>query len=191
MRLPAHERRRQLLDVAVRVFAERGYHSTSMNDVAEAAGVTKPVLYQHFASKRELYRELLEDIGGQLRDTIAKATVDAEGPRQQIERGFAAYFGFVAEHSDAFQVLFGAGTRRDEEFAAQARRVEESVAEMVAGLIEIPGISEQQRRLLGNGLVGLAEGSGRYWLHHGVDVDATTLAAQVAQLAWAGLRGVR
>jgi AcrR family transcriptional regulator len=191
MRLPAHERRQQLLGVAVRVFAERGYHTTSMNDVAEAAGVTKPVLYQHFASKRELYRELLEDIGGQLRETIAKATVDAEGPRQQIERGFAAYFGFVAEHSDAFQVLFGAGTRRDEEFAQQARRVEESVAEMVAGLIEIPGISEQQRRLLGNGLVGLAEGAGRYWLHHGVDVDAGTLAAQVAQMAWAGLRGVK
>ncbi len=191
MRLPAHERRRQLLDVAVRVFAERGYHSTSMNDVAEAAGVTKPVLYQHFASKRELYRELLLDIGGQLKDTIAKATVDADGGRQQIEQGFEAYFGFVAEHSDAFQVLFGAGTRRDEEFAAEARRVEESVAEMVAGLIEIPGISEQQRRLLGNGLVGLAEGAGRYWLHHGVDVDAETLAAQVAQMAWAGLRGVK
>jgi AcrR family transcriptional regulator len=191
MRLPAHERREQLLSVAVRVFAERGYHSTSMNDVAEAAGVTKPVLYQHFASKRELYKELLGEIGGQLRDTIAKATADAEGPRQQIERGFAAYFRFVADHNDAFRVLFGAGTRRDEEFAEEARQVEDSLAETVAGLIEIDGISDQQRRLLGNGIVGLAEGSCRYWLHHGVDVDAETLAAQVSQLAWAGLRGIR
>jgi AcrR family transcriptional regulator len=191
MRLPAHERRQQLLAVAVHVFSEHGFHTTSMNDVAEAAGVTKPVLYQHFASKRELYRELLVEIGGQLKDTIAKATVDAEGPRQQIERGFAAYFGFVAENTDAFHVLFGAGTRRDEEFAEEARKVEESVAEMVAGLIEIAGISEQQRRLHGNGLVGLAEGACRYWVHHGVDVDAETLAAQVAQLAWAGLRGIR
>ncbi len=191
MRLPAHERREQLLSVAVRVFAERGYHSTSMNDVAEAAGVTKPVLYQHFLSKRELYRELLGEIGGQLRDTISKASADAEGPRQQIERGFAAYFRFVADHNDAFRVLFGAGTRRDEEFAEEARRVEESIAETVAGLIEIEGISAQQQRLLGNGIVGLAEGACRYWLHHDVDVDAETLAAQVSQLAWAGLRGIR
>ena len=63
MRLPAAERREQLLRTAVAVFAEHGYHATSMNDVAEAAGVTKPVLYQHFSSKRELFIELLADIG--------------------------------------------------------------------------------------------------------------------------------
>ena len=61
-RLPAARRRRQLLDVALELFAARGYHTTSMNDIAEAAGVTKPVLYQHFRSKRELYLELLEDV---------------------------------------------------------------------------------------------------------------------------------
>ena len=65
-RLPAPRRRRQLLDVALDAFAERGFHRTSMDDVAEAAGVTKPVLYQHFGSKRELYLELLDDVGRQL-----------------------------------------------------------------------------------------------------------------------------
>src|SRR5687768_4632909 len=69
-RLPAARRRQQLLDVALGVFAERGFHPTSMNDLAEAAGVTKPVLYQHFGSKRELYLELLDDVGTRLRTAI-------------------------------------------------------------------------------------------------------------------------
>src|SRR5258706_128056 len=70
-RLPAARRRRQLLDVALDVFAASGFHQTSMEDVAEAAGVTKPVLYQHFGSKRELYLELLEDVGGQMMAAVA------------------------------------------------------------------------------------------------------------------------
>ena len=64
-----------------------GFHPTSMNDLAEAAGVTKPVLYQHFGSKRELYLEILEDVGGRLRDAIGKATSEAAAPREQVERG--------------------------------------------------------------------------------------------------------
>ena len=81
MRLPAAERREQLISTATSVFAEQGFHATSMNDVAEAAGVTKPVLYQHFSSKRDLFVELLTEIGNQLRDRIAKATADAVGRR--------------------------------------------------------------------------------------------------------------
>lgn len=190
MRLPAHERREQLLEVSVAVFAREGYHSTSMNDVADAAGVTKPVLYQHFASKRELYRELLGEIGGQLRDSIAKATTNAAGPRQQIEEGFAAYFEFVEKNNDAFKVLFGAGTRRDEEFAMEARKVEDSIAEVVADLIEIDGLSREKRLLLGSGIVGMAESSCRYWILHEVDILAPDLAAHVSGLVWAGLRGI-
>jgi AcrR family transcriptional regulator len=66
VRLPAPERRRQLLDVALEAFSARGFHPTSMHEIAEAAGVTKPVLYQHFSSKRELYLELLDDVAGRL-----------------------------------------------------------------------------------------------------------------------------
>ena len=73
MRLPAAERREQLLTVAVDVFASNGFHKTSMNDVAEAAGVTKPVLYQHFDSKQDLYLALLDEAGNRLRSAITKA----------------------------------------------------------------------------------------------------------------------
>jgi AcrR family transcriptional regulator len=191
VRLPAARRRRQLLDIALGLFAERGYHPTSMNEIAEAAGVTKPVLYQHFASKRELYLELLEDVGGQLRDEIEKATSEAGGPRQQVEAGFAAYFGFVHRQQAAFQILFGGGARRDEEFAEAVTRVEASIADAIAGLIDIEGLSAERRRLLAYGVVGLAEGTSRNWIISGLDEDPDVLAAEVAHLAWAGLRGVR
>jgi AcrR family transcriptional regulator len=190
-RLPAPRRRRQLLDVALDVFAQRGFHATSMNDIADAAGVSKPVLYQHFRSKRALYQELLEDVGGRLRDAIGKATSEADGPRQQVEAGFAAYFGFVAEQNAAFQLLFGGGARRDEEFAEAVRRVEASIADAIAALIDVPGLPESRRRVLAHGIVGLAEGMSRHWVMHGIEGDPDVLAAQAAALAWAGLRGIR
>lgn len=189
-RLPAARRRKQLLDVALEVFAERGFHPTSMNDLAEAAGVTKPVLYQHFGSKRELYLELLEDVGSRLRDAIEKATSEAATPREQVQRGFAAYFRFVADHQAAFQVLFGGGARRDEEFAAYGLRVEESIADTIATLIQIPHLDADTRRLLAHGIVGLAEGASRHWLRDGQGTDPDELAGRVADLAWAGLRGI-
>ncbi|MFZ9232409.1 MAG: TetR/AcrR family transcriptional regulator, partial [Ilumatobacteraceae bacterium] len=77
MRLPAAERREQLLSVAMDVFAREGYHQTSMNDVAEAAGITKPVLYQHFSSKRELYLALIEEAGARLLTAITDPRIAA------------------------------------------------------------------------------------------------------------------
>lgn len=190
MRLPAAERRAQLLRTAVSVFAEHGYHATSMNDVAVAAGVTKPVLYQHFSSKRDLFIELLDDIGDELRDTIAKATAEAAGPRQQIEFGFRAYFRFVGERTDAFKVLFGAGARRDPEFASYARAVETSIATAIAELIVVEGEPVSQRLLLAHSIVGMTESASRYWLAHDREPDTDALATQLSQLAWAGLRGI-
>ena len=191
MRLPAAERREQLLHTAVAVFAEHGFHATSMNDVAEAAGVTKPVLYQHFSSKRELFIELLADIGAELRETIAKATADASGPRQQIEDGFRAYFRYVDEQTDSFKVLFGSGARRDPEFASFARNVEESIAEAIAELIVIGGQPVSHGLMLAHSIVGMTEAASRYWLAHDREPDVDTLASQLSQLAWSGLRGIR
>jgi AcrR family transcriptional regulator len=190
MRLPAAQRREQLLETATAVFADNGYHATSMNDVAEAAGVTKPVLYQHFASKRELFIELLTAIGDELRDTIAKATADAAGPRQQIENGFRAYFRFVAERTDAFRVLFGSGARRDPEFASLTHAVESSIAQTIAELIVVEGQPAEHREVLAHGIVGMTEAASRFWLAHDRDPDVDTLAGQLSGLAWAGMRGL-
>jgi len=189
-RLPAARRRRQLLEVARRVFAERGFHDASMNDIAIAAGVTKPVLYQHFASKRELFAELLRDVGRDLQDAITKAVTAAETPRQMVELGFSAYFAFVDEHRNAFQLFYGGSMARDTEFAEVVSQTESAVAGLVAGLIEIDGLSDSQRQVLGHGIVGMIEGASIHWLRSSSDADPETLAQQLADLAWRGLRGV-
>lgn len=189
-RLPAARRRNQLLEIAVQVFARRGFHATSMDEVAESAGVTKPVLYQHFRSKRALYLELLEEVGTELREAITKASVEASGPRQQVEAGCAAYFRFVAEHRSEYRLLFGGGARRDKEFAEAVQRVEEGIAETVAQFIEAD-IDDEHRRLLAHGIVGLAEGTSRHWMAHDLELDPDVLARRMAELAWAGLRGIK
>lgn len=190
-RLPAAERRQQLLDVALQVFGQHGYHHSSMNEIADRAGVTKPVLYQHFRSKRELYLEVLRDVGGRLRDAVGKAVAAAESPRQQVESGFLAYFRWVAATRGGFDVLFAGETRRDREFTAEALKVETEVADAIAQLIVVEGLSEERRRLLAYGIVGIAETTCRHWLSNELELDVDELAAQVAELAWAGLRGLR
>lgn len=189
MRLPAEQRRSQLLEVACDVFAARGFHATSMDDVAEAAGVTKPVLYQHFPSKRALYRELLEDVDRRLLDAVRSATARAESGRERVQEGFAAYFHFVAGNRAAFRLLFGASVRNDPEFAALAERTIDEIAALITDLIEI-GPDQEHRRVLAHAVVGMAEATSRL-AAIGDDVDPDRLAAWLAEMAWFGLRGVR
>ena len=190
IRLPAAERREQLLSVALEVFARHGYHGSSMNEVADAAGVTKPVLYQHFSSKRELYLALLAEAGDRLFEAISTAARLAGSPHAQVEQGFRAFFHWVAEDHDSFMLLFGNGMRRDEEFAEAQRRVEELMASAIAGLIQAD-IAPEHRQLLAFGLVGVAETTSRRLVAEGRPFDPDLVAQQIADLAWAGLRNVR
>ena len=106
MRLRAAERKAQLLGVARRLFARDGYRGASMESIAEAAGVTKPVLYQHFPSKRALYEALLASELGRLTEELETAFSQAEDNEQRLRRGFGAYLDFVDRHEDAFRLLF-------------------------------------------------------------------------------------
>jgi AcrR family transcriptional regulator len=191
MRLPAPRRRHQLLDVARELFAARGFHATSMDEVAEAAGVTKPVLYQHFPSKRALYRELLEDVGRRLLAEIVGAAAPAETGRERVQSGFAAYFGFVTDNRSAFRLLFGASVRNDAEFAEVAESVLHLLAEAVTEMIEVD-LPAEQRRVLAHAVVGMAEAVGRRALAEpDAEHDPEMLAHWTAELAWYGLRGIR
>lgn len=189
MRLPAPARREQILDVSVQVFARNGFHSTSMNDVADAAGVTKPVLYQHFNSKQDLYLALLEEAGNRLRNAITKAVSVATNGKEQTEFGFKAYFRWVADDHDAFLLLFGSRASRDEESTATIRRITAEAAHAIAPLIAVD-IDDEHRRTLAQGLVGLAEGVSRHLVERGEQFDPEVLGQQIADLAWAGLRAV-
>lgn len=206
-RLTAGERRRQLFAVALALFAERGYRATTMDDVAEAAGVTKPLVYQHFSSKRALYLELVDSVARELLEALAGATAAADGPRQQVELGFAAYFHMVVTHEAAFRLLYGRADDGDEELGEALRRVEETIAEAIQPLIAA-GLDEEHRRFLAYAVVGMTEGASRHWIARraaagwakdagtpgapGVvpEAEAQRLAQRLADLAWAGLRSV-
>jgi AcrR family transcriptional regulator len=189
MRLPADERRQQLLEVACELFARSGFHDTSMDDIAEGAGVTKPVLYQHFPSKKALYGELLEDTGRRLLDHLERATSRATSGRERVEAGFRAYFQFAVGDRSSFRLLFGASIRSDPDFARTVDGVLRAAADTISTLIEIPA-SDEQRKVLASALVGMAEAVGRRALTE-PGVDADELAGWIAEFAWFGLRGVR
>ena len=188
-RLPAGARREQILDVAVQVFARSGYHGASMNDVADAAGVTKPVLYQHFDSKQDLYLALLDEVGRRLLNAISKATAGATSGKTQTELGFKAYFRWVADDHDAFLLLFGTQANRDAASTAAIRRMTAETAAAIAPLIAVE-IEPEHQRTLAHGLVGLAEGVSRRLVERGESFDPDALGALVANLAWAGLRSI-
>ena len=110
------ERREQILNVALSAFAKSGYHQTSMNDIADLLGVTKPVLYQYFDSKRALYIELLEHVGRDLVTHVThEATSAGEDGREKTMRGMVAYFSWVSANRDAFTLIFESSSRVDEE----------------------------------------------------------------------------
>jgi AcrR family transcriptional regulator len=191
VRLPAEQRRRQLLDVACEVFSATGFHATSMDDIAAAAGVTKPVLYQHFPSKRALFTELLDDVGRRLLTQLVATTSSVETGRERVERGFEAYFRFVLENRAAFRLLFGASVRNDAEFAVIVDGVLHEAADAVSALIEIEG-SVEHRRVLAHALVGVAEATSRHALSDpDASQDPEQLARWISELMWFGLRGVR
>ncbi len=194
LRMPAEQRRRQLLDVAGEVFAERGFHATSMDDVATAAGVTKPVLYQHFRNKRALFLELLDDVGDHLLGQLTAAIEPGLSGRARVEGGFNAYFRFVRDNPSSFRLLFGASVRNDPEFAERAEHVLAEGARLIATTLHDLPVEPEHRLVLAHAIVGIAEATGR----RSIAVDDRTdhpepeqLARWLAELAWFGLRGIR
>ncbi len=194
-RLTAQQRRQQLVAVALELFAQRGYRSTTMDDIAEAAGVTKPLVYQHFSSKRALYLELVNSIAQELLLAVRSAVGHAEGPRQQVEMGFAAYFRLVVSREAEFRLLYGRDHADDEELGRALRTVEDAIAEAIEPLMNA-GLDDDHRRLLAYSVVGMAEGASRRFMEQrtaggrSVEEEANRLAQRVANLAWAGLRSV-
>jgi AcrR family transcriptional regulator len=188
-RLTADARRLQILEVAIDVFGQAGYYGASMNDVADAAGVTKPVLYQHFDSKSELYRALIEEAGTRMLGAIAKASANADGGREQTHLGYQAYFRWVADRQHEFMLLFGGSARLHAEFSEQIRRITDQAAAAIAPLIAID-IDPEHRDTIAHALIGLAEGASRRLVGLDTDFDADVIAAEVSALAWAGLRAI-
>ncbi|MDA8270912.1 MAG: TetR/AcrR family transcriptional regulator [Actinomycetota bacterium] len=202
-RLPGPERRKVIMRHALQCFSLNSYHTTSMDEIGAAAGVTKPVIYRHFSSKRQLYADLIKEVGEDLCNRIRSATERAQTLHQRVELGFEAYFRFACESRAGYELLFGSGPRRDPEFRDAVMQIENEIADLVTSKIEAD-LDETQRRFVAFGVISLAEGTVRRWLAtldplkyppfepiSYEDTDASLWARRVTDLAWAGLRGVR
>src|SRR5215218_9748421 len=109
-RLTAGQRRAAIQSSALEVFAERGYHSSSIDDIAGAAGISKALIYEHFSSKQELYASLLDQHAGELFERLAGVVVETDTGSARLEAGLDAFFSFVEERREAWQMLFREAT---------------------------------------------------------------------------------
>jgi len=188
--MPRDARRAQLLESALDVFVAQGYHAAAMDDIAERAGVSKPVLYQHFPGKLELYRALLttcaDDLVLRVRDAIA-ATSDN---RERVEAAVSAYFDFVADDGQAYRLVFESDLRGEPEAAAVVDGALTRCIETVAAAVTADaGLDAPRARLLAVGLVGLSQVGAQYWLDTEQEVPRDEAVALMASLAWRGLAG--
>lgn len=193
-RLTGSERRRRILEAAIEAFAARGYEGASMREIATAAGVTKPVLYDHFASKERLFVEAMESI----RDELTRRGAEAMGRRGALEArvraAISAFFSYVEEKPAAARVLLVAPRGRPELIQASRRVQAEATARLAALLAREPellgGVRGRARRLelttefIRQGLHGLAE----WWSEH-PQVPRRVVVDAAMDAAWLGLRG--
>jgi AcrR family transcriptional regulator len=194
-RTPQAERRDQLLLVARTIFAERGFQATTMDDIAKEAGFTKPILYQYFESKTELYREIVNQTAKKLMNSLRTAVDEVESPRAKIEVAFRVYFEMVVSETDAFRILFIHS--HEGETRGDLRAVELGWVSFLEPLIAVR-IKPDHRRQLAAGVVGIAEGAATAWLIQqegkGWPTPSPGVAERLAQrsatLAWGGLRSV-
>jgi len=189
VRLGAAERREQLLGAARETFGTKGFTATSMNDIAEFAGVTKPVLYQHFESKRQLFLELLTDTASQLAQAIESAVASASTGREQLENAFAAYVSFFGDTPTNYQVFYGEGVRTEPEFANAHRSLIDSLHEFTAEHIDIDTLDAEHRRLAAMAIAGQLEAVVGQWIESGQKQTADDVSELLSSLAWRGLRG--
>jgi AcrR family transcriptional regulator len=188
-RLPKAQRREQLMEVARSVFVEQGYHAASMEIIAETAGVSKPLLYQHFPSKLDLYLALL-DAG--IDDLLAKSDAslrDISDNKQRVIATVQTYFEFVDDPKDAYRLVFESDLTNEPEVRARLERLEREVIKRIAAVIKADtGLSESQATLLGAGLHGMAQVAATNWLRD-PSIPRTESAELVSLLSWRGISG--
>ena len=187
--MTGRERREQLIGVGRKHFADKGFEGTTIEEIAASAGVSKPVLYQHFDSKQDLYLALIDEVGQRMITAISKATAGATSGKTMTELGFQAYFRWVAQDHDAFLLLFATQANRDAAATKAIRTITSEAASAIAPLIAVE-IDHEKQRTIAHGLVGLAEGVSRRLVERGEDFDPDELGRLVANLAWAGLRAI-
>jgi len=188
VRLPRSARRKQLLAAAQQIFVAQGYHAAAMDDIAERAGVSKPVLYQHFPGKLELYLALLDTHCDAMVSRVRSAMEATTDNKDRVRGAIQAYFDFIDHESEAFRLVFESDLRNDPAVRERVDRVESGcIAAITDTIMADTGVSRARAELLASGLVGAAEIAARFWLAGGRQVEKAEAEALLTSLSWRGI----
>jgi AcrR family transcriptional regulator len=168
----------------------QGYHAAAMDDIAERAGVSKPVLYQHFPGKLELYLALLDNACDQIIENCRLALDSTHDNKLRVGATVDAFFEYVALDTGAFRLVFESDLTNEPAVREHVERVTTECAALIAHVIrDDTGLPDDASYLLAVSLVGMAQVSARFWLKEAGGISRTDAAALVSALAWRGIRG--
>jgi AcrR family transcriptional regulator len=189
--MPRKARRAQLLDAALEVFVAQGYHAAAMDDIAERAGVSKPVLYQHFPSKLDLYLALLDQTCDAVIDGVRQALESSpDNNKLRVQATMEVFYSYVANAGGAFRLVFESDLVNDPAVRERVDRVTNESAVSIAEIIhDDTGLPAEESELIAVSLVGMAQVSARYWLAKEGRIPQDEAANLVSGLAWRGIRG--
>jgi AcrR family transcriptional regulator len=188
-RLTAAARRAQLIEVGRAVFAKRGYEATSVEDIAERAKVSKPIVYEHFGGKEGLYAVIVdrevEHIVGRIVEGMSTGS-----PRQRLEGAALAFLTYVEERPDGFAVLLrdAPASKRSGEMPALMYDLAGRVGAIFTEQFRKAGYDAKTAPIYAHALVGMVAFVGQWWTESRKPPPAETVASHVAALAWMGLR---
>jgi AcrR family transcriptional regulator len=189
-RLPRDERRAQLLIAALEVFTVAGYHSAAMDEIADRANVSKPVLYQHFPSKLELYLAVLDMHIDSLVFAIQKAIASNRENSSRVAATVDAYFGFIDSEGEAFRLLFESDMSLEPQVRERLNRMTYDCAAAVSAVISIDtGLGKEESMMLAVGIIGTVQTSARHWLDRDGKIDRNRATELVMNLIWRGISG--
>ena len=195
-RLSAAERRATILDAALEVFSRGGYHGSSIDEIAQAAGISKALIYEHFGSKKELHGSLLEAHVGELFERLASSAALGGEPEARLRRGLDVFFTYVEEHRQAWRMLFRDAV--DPDVADQLERVQAQATGLIVALMEtdpeLPAPRDPAEELevvmLAQQLSGAMQSLANWWFDH-QEVARDAVLAAATDFAWLGLERVR
>ena len=189
-RLPRDERRAQLLAAALEVFTAAGYHSAAMDEIADRAGVSKPVLYQHFPSKLDLYLAVLDTHIDSLVFAIQRAIQSTPDNAKRVQATIGAYFDFIEAEGEAFRLLFESDMNVEPAVRERLNRMTYDGAAAVSAVISLDtGLPQEAAMLLGVGLIGSAQVTARHWLERDSKLSREQAQALATNIIWRGISG--
>jgi len=189
-RMPRNARRAQLLESALDVFVAQGYHAAGMDDIAERAGVSKPVLYQHFPGKLDLYLALLDKACDQVLEAVREALSSTTDNKERVEATTEAFYAYVADPGGAFRLVFESDLTSEPAVRERVDRATLACADAIAEVIaDDTGFPPEASRLLAVALVGMSQVSARFWLSADGKIPGEQAIELISSLAWRGIRG--